>query len=71
VTWAAIKLLVVNFSSWPVLFCAGFILGCVADECAEVFQMCSCWSIRGICCANSIFRVAWALGQSVQPPRCC
>jgi hypothetical protein len=45
VSWKAAKLMLANLSSFPLLFCLGYLAGCVADETGEVFEMCeSCFS---------------------------
>jgi hypothetical protein len=41
VSWKAVNLMLSNLSAYPILFWAVYLLGCSADEAAEVFQMCT------------------------------
>jgi ABC-type multidrug transport system ATPase subunit len=40
VSWRSIALMATNLSSWPLLWWCGYLLGCIADEAAEVFEIC-------------------------------
>jgi hypothetical protein len=71
VSWKAIKLLVLNCSSWPATFYCGYLLGCVFNETLEVFQLCmylfAFWAFRDLTTSH---RVAGPLGKSVQWTGC-
>jgi hypothetical protein len=41
VSWKSIALMAANLSSWPLLWWCGYLLGCIVDEAAEVFEICT------------------------------